>query len=104
MSSFSTLDKDATLTPIEPEKLKDGGALDPTASESHKLATDNYEEKGVIQLDTLGEKDNEVKDVGWNQDEDADQGTPGELVGGLDNEVLWMLLRRSVFCSRSIYE
>lgn len=101
-SSFSTLDKDANLTPFEPENLEDGGALDPTASESHKLAADDHEEKGEIQLATQNEKDNEVKDVGWNQDEDADQGSPGELIGGLDNEVLWMLLRRSVFSSHSM--
>ncbi|PSR73994.1 hypothetical protein BD289DRAFT_487502 [Coniella lustricola] len=57
------------------------------ATLSHALATDDHEDKGLAQQD----HDNEVVDLGWNQKK---QEIAEPLVGGLDNEELWMLIRR----------
>ena len=54
---------------------------------SHALANGNHAEKGHAQLD----HDKEVKDLGWNEPK---QDIPAPLVGGMDNEELWMLVRR----------
>lgn len=58
---------------------------DPTLS--HALATDDHEVKGLAQQDHA----KEVLDLGWNQEK---QEIAEPLVGGLDNEELWMLTRR----------
>jgi len=55
---------------------------------SHALAKDDHDEKGHAQLD---HDDNEVQDLGWNEKKE-DIAAP--LVGGMDNEELWLLLRR----------
>ncbi|KAK4442416.1 hypothetical protein QBC34DRAFT_454864 [Podospora aff. communis PSN243] len=64
---------------------------DPTQTEdkslSHALATDDHSEKGHAQLD----HEEEVQDLGWNEKKE-DIAAP--LVGGMDNEELWLLLRR----------
>lgn len=60
-------------------------ADDPTLS--HALATENHDEKGLAQQDHRGE----VLDLGWNQKK---QEIVEPLVGGLDNEELWLLIRR----------
>lgn len=54
---------------------------------SHELATDDHEVKGLAQQD----HPQEVLDLGWNQKK---QEIAEPLVGGLDNEELWMLVRR----------
>jgi hypothetical protein len=54
---------------------------------SHALATDDHDEKGHAQI----EHDREVQDLGWNEKKE-DIAAP--LVGGMDNEELWLLLRR----------
>lgn len=58
---------------------------DPTLS--HALATDDHEDKGLAQQD----HDDEVLDLGWNQ---RKQEIAEPLVGGMDNQELWMLIRR----------
>ncbi|KAF3764182.1 hypothetical protein M406DRAFT_277672 [Cryphonectria parasitica EP155] len=60
-------------------------AEDPSLS--HALATEDHEVKGLAQQD----HEAEVLDLGWNQKK---QEIPTPLVGGLDNEELWMLIRR----------
>jgi len=57
------------------------------ASLSHSLAVDDHDEKGHAQLD----HDKEVHDLGWNEKKE-DIAAP--LVGGMDNDELWLLLRR----------
>lgn len=54
---------------------------------SHALATDDHNLKGHAQLD----HEKEVQDLGWNEKKE-DVAAP--LVGGMDNEELWMLVRR----------
>ena len=78
-------DTDAINNPSKRESavtLEDG----PTAS--HALATSpSAEEPGLVQLG----HDEEVKDLGWNQPK---EGIPAPLVGGMENEDLWVLVRR----------
>jgi hypothetical protein len=74
----------------DPSKAKEEAAVPlhegPTAS--HALATSpSVEEPGLVQLD----HDEEVKDLGWNQPK---EGIPAPLVGGMQNEDLWVLVRR----------
>ena len=61
-------------------------------TESHQLANapvDEEEEKGVAQL--AHNDAAEVKDLGWNDHPDD---VPSPLVGGMQNEELWTLIRR----------
>lgn len=58
------------------------------ASDSHALACDNHEEKGAVQEAESFREDAMVRDLGWNRE------TSRQLIGGLDNEELWMLIRR----------
>ncbi|RYO96734.1 hypothetical protein DL765_011504 [Monosporascus sp. GIB2] len=57
---------------------------------SHALvAADDHEEKGAVQLHQ--HYDAEVVDLGWNEKKEE---IVSPLVGGLDNEDLWLLIRR----------
>ncbi|CAD0111600.1 unnamed protein product [Aureobasidium uvarum] len=58
---------------------------EPTAS--HALAQADIDEKGVAQL----AHNADVKDLGWNEPSSK---IPAPLVGGMDNEELWVLVRR----------
>jgi hypothetical protein len=58
---------------------------EPTAS--HALAQADVDVKGVAQL----AHNAEVKDLGWNEPPEK---IPAPLVGGMDNEELWVLVRR----------
>lgn len=57
---------------------------------SHALATEDNSQHppGLAQLDHDAE---EVRDLGWNEKK---QDIPAPLVGGMDNEELWLLVRR----------
>ncbi|KAK4234730.1 hypothetical protein C8A03DRAFT_47013 [Achaetomium macrosporum] len=57
------------------------------SSLSHALATSDHKIKGRTQVNHV----EETKDLGWNQRKE-DIAAP--LVGGMDNEELWMLIRR----------
>lgn len=63
-------------------------AGDNETSFSHALANDDHAEKGHVQL---GGSDDEIQDLGWNEKKED---IPAPLVGGMDNEELWLLLRR----------
>ena len=54
---------------------------------SHALATEDHDQKGHAQLD----HEKEVKDLGWNEPKHE---IPAPIVGGMDNEELWLLVRR----------
>lgn len=69
-----------------PEIVEAHEADQPT--DSHALANAEHEEKGVAQLN---HGETEVKDLGWNEPQGA---LPAPLVGGLENEELWTLIRR----------
>lgn len=75
----------------DPNQYEKAHALDDGATASHALATqsttlDEYGE-GVAQQD----HGQEVKNLGWNEPK---QVIPSPLVGGMDNEELWLLVRR----------
>lgn len=61
-------------------------AEEPTLS--HALAVDDHEEKGRAQLD---HEEEDVVDLGWNEKKER---IAAPLVGGLNNEDLWLLIRR----------
>lgn len=71
----------------EPENTETSHSLPDGPTLSHALATDDHDVKGLAQQ----EHPQEVLDLGWNQ-EKREIAEP--LVGGLDNEELWMLTRR----------
>lgn len=54
---------------------------------SHELAMDDHEVKGYVQQD----HEKEVRNLGWNEEKEH---IAKPLVGGMDNEDLWMLIRR----------
>lgn len=72
--------------------IPEANPADPTQAEnttfSHALANDDHAEKGHVQL---GGSDDEIQDLGWNEKKED---IPAPLVGGMDNEELWLLLRR----------
>lgn len=70
-----------------PDKTEASNALAEGPSLSHTLATTEHDEKGLAQQD----HDDEVLDLGWSQKK---QEVSEPLVGGMDNEDLWLLIRR----------
>ncbi|KAK4675097.1 hypothetical protein QC764_501400 [Podospora pseudoanserina] len=72
-----------------PHKPEPSDKLGNQQTLSHALATEGTTEhpQGIAQLD----HDEEVRDLGWNEPK---QEIPAPLVGGMDNEELWMLVRR----------
>jgi len=87
----------------DPDKREVSHALGQEPTDSHALAMANHEIKGAAQQN----HDGEVKDLGWNESKDR---IASPLVGGLENEELWVLVRRfnkqmyhvKVSCMRSI--
>lgn len=70
-----------------PDKTESSNALAEGPSLSHALATTEHDEKGLAQQD----HNDEVLDLGWSQKK---QEVSEPLVGGMDNEDLWLLIRR----------
>lgn len=93
LNAIGTAVKDLLPIPADTHPVTDPGrtevshtlADDPTLS--HALATDDHEIKGRAQQEHV----EEVLDLGWNQEK---QQIAEPLVGGLDNEELWLLTRR----------
>lgn len=71
----------------DPAKTETSTTLLQDPSLSHALATEDHDDKGLAQQD----HSEEVLNLGWNQKK---QEIAEPLVGGLDNEELWMLVRR----------
>lgn len=71
----------------DPNKTETSATLKDDPTLSHALATDDHDIKGLAQQD----HDHEVLDLGWNEKK---QNIMHPLVGGMDNETLWMLVRR----------
>jgi len=81
-------DTEAITNPSKEETTVPAVPLHEGSTASHALATSpSLEEPGLVQLD----HDEEVKDLGWNQPK---EGIPAPLVGGMENEDLWVLVRR----------
>lgn len=75
-------------TPVsDPYKTETSTTLADDPTLSHALAKDDHDVKGLAQQD----HDHEVLDLGWNEKK---QNIMRPLVGGIDNETLWMLTRR----------
>ncbi|KAI1848461.1 hypothetical protein JX266_005767 [Neoarthrinium moseri] len=72
----------------DPDREEKSNSLAEGATLSHTLAMEDHEEKGVAQQDHAEE---DVADLGWHKKKD---GFTQQLVGGLDNEELWLLIRR----------
>ncbi|KAJ0121908.1 hypothetical protein J7T55_002418 [Diaporthe amygdali] len=70
-----------------PDKTEASNTLTEGPSLSHELATTDPEEKGLAQQ----AHEDEVLDLGWSQKK---QEISQPLVGGMDNEELWLLIRR----------
>lgn len=71
----------------EEERRERASALSDEPTLSHAMANADHDNKGVAQL----AHNAEVKDLGWFEDK---RDIPQPLVGGIDNEILWMLVRR----------
>ncbi|ROW11852.1 hypothetical protein VPNG_04913 [Cytospora leucostoma] len=71
----------------DPLKTDTSNTLDEDPSLSHALATHDHDEKGLAQQGHA----EEVLDLGWKAEK---QDVAEPLVGGMDNEELWLLVRR----------
>ena len=71
----------------DPDKEEKSHTITEEPTASHALAMADHEVKGAAQVD----HGNEVRDLGWNE---PDSKIPSPLVGGMDNEELWLLVRR----------
>ncbi|KAF4552227.1 Hypothetical protein D9617_10g072070 [Elsinoe fawcettii] len=71
----------------EPGKKETHTSLTQEATASHALAMADHDEKGVAQQS----HGSEVRDLGWNEPKEQ---IAAPLVGGLENEELWVLVRR----------
>jgi hypothetical protein len=69
------------------EKQEKPGRLENGQTFSHALATESQDDQGLAQKD----HDEHVLDLGWNEKK---QDIAAPLVGGMDNEELWLLVRR----------
>lgn len=70
----------------EPQIVEAAPEAQPT--DSHELANADHEEKGAAQIN---HGQTEVRDLGWNESLEE---VPNPVVGGLENEELWTLIRR----------
>lgn len=76
-----------TTTIANSDKIESFQALGQEPTASHALALADHDEKGAAQQD----HDAEVQDLGWNEPKEK---VAQPLVGGMDNEELWLLVRR----------
>ncbi|KAH8882138.1 hypothetical protein GQ53DRAFT_885822 [Thozetella sp. PMI_491] len=73
---------------LDPEAHETANSMAETPTLSHSLAVRAPEEQGAVQQRHCGE---DVADLGWNEKKEA---IAAPLVGGMDNEELWKLIRR----------
>ena len=74
----------------DPDQQEKSNELADGATASHAIATaaaGDHDQKGLAQQD----HDDDVNDLGWNSPKER---IPSPLVGGMDNEELWLLVRR----------
>jgi len=92
MSAAGVVYKDLLPVPhvTEPEAEETSRTMTEKPTESHELAMKAAkapEETGAAQVS----HGNEVKNLGWNEPQEA---VANPLVGGLSNDDLWVLVRR----------
>jgi hypothetical protein len=76
------------VAPVTDPELKDiAHSITQSPTDSHALAQVEQEEKGAAQE----RHDAEVLDLGWNQKSDK---VAKPLISSLENEELWLLIRR----------
>ncbi|KAK8164943.1 hypothetical protein IWX90DRAFT_464831 [Phyllosticta citrichinensis] len=76
----------------DPTKTDQAEILSDKPTLSHALAMDNHAaEKGLAQQAFQRQHEKDIMDLGWNESEDE---IADPLVGGLENEELWLLVRR----------
>ncbi|OAA63417.1 hypothetical protein SPI_03580 [Niveomyces insectorum RCEF 264] len=78
----------STQPVTDPQKTEIANHIADAPTLSHSLAVGDHDEKGAAQQAHLTE---EVTDLGWNEKK---QDIVAPLVGGMDNEELWLLIRR----------
>lgn len=76
-----------TTKATKPATATKRGPLGQETSTSHMLATQNHDIKGTAQE---AGKENRITNLGWQKNAKG----VDTLVGGLDNDDLWMLIRR----------
>ena len=92
MASYAAVAKDLLPIPdnidivTDPERHEESQALTDEPTTSHALAVADHDEKGRAQV-AEGDK---TQNLGWHE---PDEHIPN-LVGGLANEDLWILIRR----------
>lgn len=74
-----------------PDEEEESLALEDGETASHAIATSQAGEVEEVGLAQQAGAANEVKNLGWNKPK---ENIPAPLVGGMDNEELWMLVRR----------
>lgn len=72
----------------DPNRVDTANHLADEPTLSHALAMEDHEEKGAAQME---HHDEDVADLGWHEHKDR---MLDPLVGGLDNEELFLLVRR----------
>jgi hypothetical protein len=72
----------------DPARVDTANALADEPTLSHALAMDDHAEKGSAQIE---HEDEDVTDLGWHEKKDH---IASPLVGGMQNEELWLLTRR----------
>ncbi len=77
-----------TRVVTDPEREHTAKLLSDGPTLSHSLAAHDHEKKGAAQK---MHEEPEVLDLGWNEKKED---IPRPLVGGIDNEDLWLLVRR----------
>lgn len=83
---------DATTT-ARPQKPQAAEGVEGGNTFSHELATHKNPDllQGIAQQDHGDSEIEDVVDLGWNEKK---ENIPGPLIGGMDNEELWLLVRR----------
>lgn len=78
---------------VGPDKPNPTGGVEDGGTFSHALATDKNPDlpKGKAQRGHADSDIEDVVDLGWNEKKED---IPAPLVGGMDNEELWLLVRR----------
>lgn len=86
VSRTSTSNSSSTAAAILTPTSANGSGSEQPPSDSHALATASHDVQGAVQRNST---DGEVRDMGFQTSP-----VPKELVGGLNNEELWTLVRR----------
>lgn len=82
---------DSTQAVTDPDKTEQSHSLTQEPTASHALAQEAVHPSSDLGGAALVDHDEDVVDLGWNEPKEL---IAAPLVGGLDNEELWLLVRR----------